>query len=352
VKSSDKRRCFEKVDPESRDDAADYEAETRVVRFPDETFRAEKRAQDEAAAAIAAQAAAEAAVAAALAAKEKAKMDRGRRDSNFSAGGESVVSVSQEGLPLVDTEDADGPGGKKNKKSPGSEGEMILGGYVYDIGAATCKMLKTVIASTDLLVIWGTVGACEMSAFQTGQKVVVSAASKSRPLSAAEIAEREAAAVAATTAAAAATAAAATEKKQPQGKDKKPSKDKQVEDQPMVVKTATGPGIDQIKESAYTILMGESTVEWFTRMLDQDGEAGGDLVGTGRVACTSRDSSLFAGLLGLYSSPVLNGNLLRKREPFDASGHGVEDEWVYNKIKEIRDDDEDEDDDDDDDEDS
>ena len=41
-----------------------------------------------------------------------------------------------------------------------------------------------------------------------------------------------------------------------------------------------------------TVLTGDSTVEWFSRILDPDGESEGDIVGVGRVAFASRDSDV------------------------------------------------------------
>ena len=41
-----------------------------------------------------------------------------------------------------------------------------------------------------------------------------------------------------------------------------------------------------------TILIGESTVEWFSRILDPDGESEGDIVGMGKVAFASRNSNV------------------------------------------------------------
>ena len=63
----------------------------------------------------------------------------------------------------------------------------------------------------------------------------------------------------------------------------------------------------------YTLLVGDSTVEWFSRVLDADGEAEGDIVGAGRVAYTARQSSLPMGLLGSCQSHMLDGGLISSR---------------------------------------
>jgi hypothetical protein len=41
-----------------------------------------------------------------------------------------------------------------------------------------------------------------------------------------------------------------------------------------------------------TVLIGDSTVEWFSRILDPDGESEGDIVGMGKVAFASRNSDV------------------------------------------------------------
>jgi hypothetical protein len=41
-----------------------------------------------------------------------------------------------------------------------------------------------------------------------------------------------------------------------------------------------------------TVLTGDSTVEWFSRILDPDGESEGDIVGMGKIAFASRNSDV------------------------------------------------------------
>jgi hypothetical protein len=90
------------------------------------------------------------------------------------------------------------------------------------------------------------------------------------------------------------------------------------------------------------VLIGDATVEWFTRLLDADGEHGGDLVGAGMVSYATRESSVFAGLLGLLPSRLVQG-CLATRAP-------REDEFVYSQKKPpvVEEDDEDDEDEEDD----
>lgn len=62
-----------------------------------------------------------------------------------------------------------------------------------------------------------------------------------------------------------------------------------------------------------TVLIGESTVEWFSRILDPDGESEGDIVGMGKVNFASRSSDVRLYLLSFSSLhwPVLELTLLR-----------------------------------------
>ena len=323
IRPVEQRKPYQKIDPDARDEGADYEGETRVVVLPDPVAIAAAKTAEEEAAAAAAHAQADAAAAAA---KDKAKKG-GKKDAKGAKDQQPEEHEEHKEAP---------PAPEPPKKSTDPEGIMTIHGFVYDVGTATCKMIKDLAASTDLLVVWGTAGVCESSAFQAGQKALVTAASKRKPPSAAEIAEQEAAANAAAAAAAAAKAETAKGKKgAAAAKDEAP---------PEIEKPTAGPGVDRMKFSAHSIIIGDSSVEWFTRLLDPDGDADGDLVGTGRVACTSRQSSLFAGLLGLYNSPILRNTLLRRRKP-------LESEWKYDQIKEERDEEEEEEDDDDDDED-
>ena len=70
-----------------------------------------------------------------------------------------------------------------------------------------------------------------------------------------------------------------------------------------------------------SIVVGQSTVEWTTRMVDSDGELGGDLVASGAVSFACRRSSSVCGrLAGIESSVMTQGLMFRAPE---------EGEWVY-----------------------
>ena len=89
----------------------------------------------------------------------------------------------------------------------------------------------------------------------------------------------------------------------------------------------------------HTLVIGDASVEWFARICDSDGEAGGDLVRGGRVAYSSREAALFCGLMtGQRSRAVLG---MMRREPLAAT------EMVYNEVEKLQAEDEDEDDEDD-----
>ncbi len=141
---------------------------------------------------------------------------------------------------------------------------------MYDIGPETCRALKEVLGAAELVLVWGTAGVCEVSSFQAGQQALVDSAC-------AKVSEDEAA---------------------PSGE------------------AAT-------RNPLHTLLLGESAVEWFCRLVDSDGEMGGDLVAAGLVAYTNRNSRLLSGLIGQVDlEPLRSDHLMR---PPSA------DEWVYRK---------------------
>ena len=146
--------------------------------------------------------------------------------------------------------------------------------------------MKSFVSTADLLYIWGTIGYCEVSSFQTGQQTLVTAANQ------------------------------------------------------LVVNTEES---KQLKNPLNTLLLGESTVEWFTRLIDTDGEMNGDLISSGIVRYANRCSDIFCGLVGQCSSNVMKESIIKLREP-------IESEWIYSKVV-IETEEEDEDDDDEEDED-
>ena len=196
----------------------------------------------------------------------------------------------------------------------------VVDGFVYDIGVESSTLLKQVVSTADLLCVWGTVGVCEVSGFQSGQTALVEA---SNQLTAHALLEASIGSPAQTL--------------------------------PM----ATPP-----KDPLRVLLLGESTVEWFARIADSDGELGGDLSEAGLVTYCSRDSAVFCGLLGLYPSNAVNGTKAQSAEgrvsmayefsfaidpiPIILSGllqfrTPSEDEWVYTRrvIEEEEEEDED-----------
>jgi hypothetical protein len=120
-------------------------------------------------------------------------------------------------------------------------GEKILAvkNFIYDVGESSIERMKQETNSSDLMLIWGTLGACEISGFQNGQKALVNA-------TALEFTQASAA-----------------------------------------VKTPK------------VCVIGQSSVEWFARFNDKNGELCGDLVGGGRLAFMSRESSFFSGIWSL-----------------------------------------------------
>jgi hypothetical protein len=130
--------------------------------------------------------------------------------------------------------------------------EAVIEGYFYDIGPETAKHISTAAGEADLVVIWGTVGACEIGSFQNGQQQLIQA----------------------------------------------------VTNKPAADAAASSP-----ERQRYTLIWGDATVEWFARFLDSDGEFEGDLVSGGFVAFQNRDSSMLRSLLGNKPSHVLSNGI-------------------------------------------
>lgn len=184
---------------------------------------------------------------------------------------------------------------------------VVLGGYAYDLGPESCAALKAALQGADLVVVWGTAGVCESGSFQAGQQCLVECAAPKPPPEPTAVPAKPAA----NTKGAAASSAT-----------------------PAVPAPTQNP--------LRTVLVGDATVEWFTRIVDPDGELEGDLVGAGRVSYATRESSVFTGLMGLLPSRLVQG-CLSARAPQQG-------EFVYSQPKPpAEDDDEDEEDDDEDD---
>jgi hypothetical protein len=235
VSSALTQRCYEVIDKDSRDDAPDYDGETKVAT-------------------IGRKPAAPVAVAAPVV-----------EDDGKSKKGGAAAKAKRKSISEETQKEADIP--PPAEKDPDEEMNYVRG-YVYDLGPAAVAVLKEEVAAADVLLVWGTVSLAEVGPFQTAHRALVAAAAKKKPAAGAD----DSAAV---------------------GDD--------------------GVAENGARAPLHTLLLGESTVEWFARVLDADGEAGGDVVGAGRVAYAMRRSALLVGLLGAYRSHVLDGGLVRAR---------------------------------------
>ena len=171
----------------------------------------------------------------------------------------------------------------------------VVPGYVYDVGPLTCQAIRSEVAASDIVLVWGTVGACEFASFQSGQRALVESTVKTTTTT---------------------------------------SDDDDAE----ATSTTTSSSSSQ---PLHTLVVGDASVEWFARVVDSDGDMDGDLVKHGRVAFASRESSLVCGLLTGRPSPILS--TVQRREPI------AETEMAYNRVVKSDDDDDDGDNDDDDD---
>lgn len=127
-------------------------------------------------------------------------------------------------------------------------------------------------------------GVCEVSNYQIGQRALVAAASTRLEKELRKRSESNASIIgvsAKTTAAG--TAGAVSD---PKGDKKKKTGDTDTAHTIQIDST------DTVRKSTRTLLIGDSTVEWFARILDPDGESGGDIVGAGRVAYATRESDV------------------------------------------------------------
>lgn len=123
-----------------------------------------------------------------------------------------------------------------------------IDGYLYDIGEESAAYMANTIKGASLIAVWGVPGAVECSNFQLGTRKLVEAICP-----------------------------------------------KDVSTQPL-----------------RSLIIGDDTVEWFSRLVDPDGEMEGNLARYGRISHCQRDSTLFAGICGGFKSSILhNGILLR-----------------------------------------
>lgn len=160
--------------------------------------------------------------------------------------------------------------------------DNIVDGYVYDIGKESIQTLKESLLSSDFVMVWGTVGMCEYSSFQNGQRTVVDIASQ--------------------------------------------------------IAYTDRPNVSYLDKNrpSQTVVIGNESNEWYSRIIDSDNDYNGDLTGNGIISYSLRQSSIFSGLIGRCSSDYIWKHSVR-RLPLDHP-----DEWIYNgPIVEEEDDEED-----------
>eukprot|EP01035_Chromulina_nebulosa_P016895 gene16895-22384_t len=73
-----------------------------------------------------------------------------------------------------------------------------------------------------------------------------------------------------------------------------------------------------------SVSFGESTVEWYSRIIDSDGEYSGDLANAGIVSYVNRDSKLFTKIISLIPDSHLIDGFIRRVSSDN------EDEWIFN----------------------
>lgn len=164
--------------------------------------------------------------------------------------------------PMVDFDSASGNAADNTRTQ--------VNNYILDVGPGSCSLFSEVLSTADIVFSWGTVGCAELSSYQAGQRAVVTASIKP----------------------------AFSE-----------------DDDAAVIEKYDA------KMPRYTFVVGESNVEWWSRIADSEGEINGELARNGVVACTSRDSSIVCGLLTHATSASMS--MLLRRDPSPS-------EWRYN----------------------
>ncbi len=212
--------------------------------------------------------------------------------------GDELVTIEQKLLAFnkiesgARDEGADYPGETKTILLPEYDGSVenirtTLNGNIYDIGPSSTIQLKSLIDCSDILFSWGPIGCVEMSSFQGGQKILVTSAIK-----------------------------------KPYAED----------DEPAAISA------NDRKLPLHTFVIGDSGVEWWSRMADSEGEFNGDLSSVGMVSCLCRDSRIVSGLLSIGASVAVKSILRREANTS---------EWLYHSrpppVVEEEDDEEEED---------
>lgn len=243
-----------------------------------------------------------------LAATTGTKFDPEARDEGAEFEGDTTTLSLLPPAPAEEGEAAEGEAGgeegegEEKAEAPSVEtGPTVVNGYIYDIGVNTCKTMASEISHADFVFVWGVPGVCEVGAFQAGQRALVEAVNAIAP----------------------ADAAAAPAEGEGEGEEKADGDEAAPE--PEDASSAVNKPV--------TVLVGSSTVEWTCRMLDADGELGGDLVVAGAVSYACRRAASMCGLLAGVPSPLLSSGLMQ-RDP-------EEGEWTY-QIKQEPSEDEDE----------
>ena len=288
LRAGDKLKCFLHVDPDSRDEGADYEGEVRQRLLftpppPPPSSAAETSAVE-------------------TSHKGKGKHSKGDKSSGHASTSGGAVPTPPHSPPHSATRH-----GKTEKSAPASQAassalpttptplqvsgpeKYVIPGYVMDIGPKTCQILQDEIAACDLLLSWGVVGVCEIAAFQNGHRALVSASAK------------------------------------------KLKSDGTLEVLP-----------NAPRKPLHTVVIGDSNVEWWARFTDSEGERNGDLLVGKTVSYCTRNSQLVTGILGKCSSNILRDVMIRD---------SIESEWKFDipilaseEEEEEEEDDEDEDD--------
>ena len=153
--------------------------------------------------------------------------------------------------------------------------EPISDMFVYDIGPGSIHAIEEEVRSASMILAWGTAGVCESSSFQSGQRAVVEC-------------------------------------------------------------MAVRDGSTTVYPTPKTLIFGDSTVEWFSRFYDADGDltgGDGDLVKIGVVSYMQRNSAL-GKILCLHKSKVLSRTMRRSSVPED---------WIFPEPKRMPTDDNDDD---------
>jgi hypothetical protein len=183
---------------------------------------------------------------------------------NVSPGGRDEGADYQGEFKLHQMVDAEVP----NSSAKGEERKDI-DNYILDVGPESCALFSEILSTASFVFSWGTVGCAELSSYQAGQRAVVTASIK-----------------------------------------------------PAFSEDDDAGAIEKYnaKMPKYTFVVGDSNVEWWSRIADSEGEINGELARKGVVSCASRDASVVCGFLTRASSASLSMLLRRDASPA---------EWMY-----------------------